>query len=248
MLNRKRGNLNIFRSAFILGGNSEIAQEICLHLVQKGTKKFHFVSRDSKKNEIFLKRLKDQFDLEITSEEFDLLKGDLKAKPSIGFYDLYIIAAGYLGNSILAQNDLGEALKISRVNYYSLIPWIISITSEDRISKPGYLWILSSVAGDLGRPSNHHYGAAKAALTIFCEGLHNTLHKKPFKIRIIKAGLIYTSTTIKKAPKILCASKKYIAKKLINKPNREGIEYLPFWWLFVMKIISILPKSIISKL
>ena len=42
--------------------------------------------------------------------------------------------------------------------------------------------------------------------------------------------------------------KKYIAKKLINKPNREGIEYLPFWWLIVMKIISILPKSIISKL
>ena len=150
MLNRKRGNLNIFRSAFILGGNSEIAQEICLHLVQKGTKKFHFVSRDSKKNEIFFKRLKDQFDLEITCEEFDLLKGDLKAKPSIGFYDLYIIAAGYLGNSILAQNDLGEALKISRVNYYSLIPWINSITTQDRISKPGYLWILSSVAGDLG--------------------------------------------------------------------------------------------------
>ena len=248
MLFRKRLNLTIFRSVFILGGNSEIAQEICLNLAQKGTKKFHFVSRSYKKNELFINRLKDEFDLEITNEEFDLLKGDLNAKPLIGFYDLYIIAAGYLGNSILAKNDLDEALNIARVNYYSLIPWINSITTENRISKPGYLWILSSVAGDLGRPSNHHYGAAKAALTIYCEGLHNTLYKKPFKIRIIKAGLIYTSKTIKKAPKILCASKKYIAKKLINKPEREGIEYLPFWWLIVMKIISILPKSIVSKL
>jgi len=248
MLNKKKRDLTIFRSVFILGGNSEIVQEICLNLVKKGTRKFHFVSRDSKKNDLFIKKLKHEFDLEITNEEFDLLKGDLKAKPHIGFYDLYIIAAGYLGNSILAKNDLDEALKISRVNYYSLIPWINSITNEDRISKPGYLWILSSVAGDIGRPSNHHYGAAKAALTIFCEGLHNNLNKKPFKIRIIKAGLIYTSTTIKKSPKILCASKKYIAKKLINNPEREGIEYLPFWWLIVMKIISILPKSIISKL
>ena len=248
MFNRKRPNLTIFRSVFVLGGNSEIAQEICLNLVQKGTKKFHFVSRDSKKNDLFIKRLKDEFDLEITKEEFDLLKGDLKANPHIGFYDLYIIAAGYLGNSVLANNDLDEALNIARINYYSLIPWINSITSTNRISKPGYLWIFSSVAGDLGRPSNHHYGAAKAALTIFCEGLSNKLNKKPFKIRIIKAGLIYTSTTIKKAPKILCASKKYIAKKLINNPTREGIEYLPFWWLIVMKIISILPKSIISKL
>ena len=248
MFNKKKRNSSFFRSVFILGGNSEIAQEICLNLIQKGTKKFHFVSRDSKKNNLFIERLKDEFDLEITNEEFDLLEGDLKAYPNIGFYDLYIIAAGYLGNSILAQSDLNEALNIARVNYYSLIPWISSITTENRISKPGYLWILSSVAGDLGRPSNHHYGAAKAALTIFCEGLHNTLHKKPFKIRIIKAGLIYTSTTIKKAPKILCASKQYIAKKLINKPHREGVEYLPFWWLIVMKIISILPKSIISKL
>ena len=55
MLNRKRGNLNIFRSAFILGGNCDLAQEICLHLVQKGTKKFHFVSRDSKKMRYFKK-------------------------------------------------------------------------------------------------------------------------------------------------------------------------------------------------
>ena len=110
------------------------------------------------------------------------------------------------------------------------------------------MWIFSSVAGDKGRPSNYHYGAAKAALTIFCEGLLHRMYKKPFKIRVIKAGFIYTSMTIGKAPKILCASKEYVAKTLINKPHKEGIEYLPFWWLFVMKIVSIFPKSIISKL
>ena len=90
--------------------------------------------------------------------------------------------------------------------------------------------------------------AAKAALTIFCEGLLNRLHKKPFKIRIIKAGFINTSMSINKAPKILCVSKKYVAKTLINKPFKEGIEYLPFWWAFVMKIVSILPKVVLSRL
>ena len=248
MLNRKKSNLVIFKSVFILGGNSEIAQEICLNLVQKGTRKLHFVSREPRKNNLFIKRLTDEFNLEIINQEFDLLKGNLNTKPHIDFFDLYIIAAGYLGNSILASNDLDEALNIARVNYYSLIPWINEITSENRISKPGAMWVLSSVAGDRGRPSNYHYGAAKSALTIFCEGLHNRLYKKPFKIRIIKAGFIYTSMTINKAPKILCASKKYVAKKLINNPYKDGIEYLPFWWFFVMNIVSILPKAIISKL
>ncbi len=248
MSNQNISNLKFFKSVFILGGTSEIAQEICLNLVSKGTRRIHFVSRKSSKINTFIQRLTNEFTLEITKQEFDLLHEDFKTLPNVGFFDLYIIAAGYLGNSNLANDDLDEALNIAKVNYYSLIPWINSITSENRISKPGAMWILSSVAGDRGRPSNYHYGAAKAALTIFCEGLLNRLHKKPFKIRIIKAGFIYTSMTIGKAPKILCANKKYVAKILINKPYKEGIEYLPFWWFFVMKIVSILPKSIISKL
>ena len=248
MTKRNIRNLNFFKSVFILGGTSEIAQEICLNLVRKGTKRIHFVSRKSSKVNSFIQRLTNEFTLEITVQECDLLHDDFKILPNVEFFDLYIIAAGYLGNSNLANDDLNEALNIAKVNYYSLIPWINSITSEHRISKPGAMWILSSVAGDRGRPSNYQYGAAKAALTIFCEGLLNKLHKKPFKIRIIKAGFIYTSMTIGKAPKILCASKKYVAKILINKPHKEGIEYLPFWWFFVMKIVSILPKSIISNL
>ena len=248
MGNIKRKNLTSFVSIFVLGGTSEIAQEICLNLVRKGAKKIHFVSRQPTKNNLFIKRLTEEFNLEIINQKFDLLKEDLNIEPCIGFYDLYIIAAGYLGDSILASNDINEALNIARVNYYSLIPWINSITSEDRANKPGAMWILTSVAGDIGRPSNYHYGAAKAALTIFCQGLLNKLHNKPFKIRIIKAGFIFTSMSINKAPKILCVSKRYVANTLINKPYKQGIEYLPFWWVFVMKIISILPKFIISKL
>ena len=36
---------------------------------------------------------------------------------------------------------------------------------DKRINKKGALWIFTSVAGDRGRPSNAHYGAAKSALT-----------------------------------------------------------------------------------
>ena len=248
MNNIKRNNSTNFESVFILGGTSEIAKEICLNLVQKGAKKIHFVSRQPIKNNLFIKRLTDEFNLEITNQKFDLLKEDLNIKPSVGFYDLYIIAAGYLGDSILASKDINEALSIARVNYYSLIPWINTITSEDRINQRGAMWILSSVAGDRGRPSNYHYGAAKAALTTYCEGLLYRLNKKPFKIRIIKAGFVYTSMSINKAPKILCVNKRYIANTLINKPYKEGIEYIPFWWVLVMKIVAILPKFIISKL
>lgn len=248
MFNINRNNLISFDSVFILGGTSEIAKELCLNLARKGTRKIHFVSREPTKNNLLIKRLIDEFNVKITNQQFDLLKEDLNIQPYVDFYDLYIIAAGYLGDSILANNNIDEALNIAKINYYSLIPWINSIISEDRISKPGAMWIFSSVACDLGRPSNYHYGAAKAGLTIFCQGVLNRLYKKPFKIRIIKAGFIHTAMSINKGPKFLYVSKKYLAKTLINKPYKEGIEYLPFWWIFLMKIVAILPKFIISKL
>ncbi len=248
MFHKKNFSSNPFKRVFVLGGSSEIAQEICFSLANKGTEFIHLVSRQKSKNKEFIRKLKNDFNLEIVNQQFDLFEENPLLKPDLDFFDLYVVAAGYLGNTALAQYDHEEAYKIAKINYFSLIPWISAITSEKRICKPGAIWILSSVAGDRGRPSNYHYGAAKAALTIFCEGLLNKCHGKPFKVRIIKAGFIYTSMTIGKAPKILCASKKYVSKVLCNHPFKEGIEYLPFWWSFVMKLISILPRFIIKLL
>ena len=122
---------------------------------------------------------------------------------------------GYLGFKFCSKNQ-EEALKIAKVNYYGLIPWINSITTDDRLSKPGSIWIFSSVAGDIGRPSNFHYGAAKSALTNYGQGLFYRCIGKPFKVRVIKAGLVNTSMSISKYPKILLANKNYIAKTLLK--------------------------------
>ena len=248
MLKIKKKIINPFETVFVLGGTSEIANEICLNLVQNGTKKFHFVSRSKTKNKPFIEKLIQKFNVEVTVEEIDLLDCDLTTKRNIGYYDLYLIAAGYLGDSELASKNAYEALKISKVNYYSLIPWLNIIASKDRILQSGSLWVLTSVAGDIGRPSNYQYGASKAALTIFCEGLFNKCYGKPFKIRIIKAGLIATSMTINKAPRFICCSPNKLARDLLKRPNKEGIEYQPYWWFFVMRILSIMPRIIMRKL
>ena len=46
----------------------------------------------------------------------------------------------------------------------------------------GFLAALSSVAGDRGRKSNYHYGAAKAALTTDLEGLRHRLHASGVRV------------------------------------------------------------------
>ena len=78
---------------------------------------------------------------------------------------------------------------------------------------------MSSVAGDIGRPSNYHYGSAKAGLTKFCEGIMHSCQDKPFKVRVIKAGCTTTKTIHRQSTKILCAAKETCKELLLKQIN-----------------------------
>ena len=161
-------------------------------------------------------------------------------------FDLYLITAGYLGNIDLARNDFEESQKIINSNFTGIIPWINAIASPERIKQKRSIWVFTSVAADRGRPSNYFYGAAKAGLQIFCEGLLLKCYGKPFSMRIIKAGYIYTHMTIGKAPAILCVKPDKVAQMLLRNPYKRGVEYLPWWWNTIMMMVKNLPSKIAS--
>ena len=232
-------------SVWILGSTSEIATEICYQLAKKGCKKFCLIARNESKNEAFISKFQSEFNVEIESHKFDLSKKNIPKKNIFKNYDLYIIASGTIGKK---KKSIDEEKEIFDVNFTSLIPWIKSIVTNERIEKKGSLWIFSSVAGDKGRPSNYQYGAAKSALTIYCEGLANICYGKQFSVRILKAGLINTKMSRNTGPSFLFTSKKKIAKILLRNPYKNGIEYLPFWWGLIMLIIKLTPSIIIKKL
>ena len=237
-------------SVFILGSTSLIAKELCFVLAQNGCQRFHLVSRDHKKNLHLINSLKSSFNANITEEIIDLENFDLNSKslPFVDDFDLYVITAGTLGDHKLAENDFNEARKITNVNYFALIPWIMAIANQNRLQKNANLWVFSSVASDRGRASNYVYGAAKAGLSTFCEGLIAKSYNKPFNIRLIKAGFMLTPMTEGKIPKILCASPKKVVKILLRNSRKSGVEYLPWWWFFIMKVIRFAPIKFISKL
>jgi short-subunit dehydrogenase len=108
--------------------------------------------------------------------------------------------------------------------------------------------VFASVAADRGRPSNYVYGAAKAALTTFCEGLLLRCHGTPFAVRVLKAGFMATPMTEGKAPPALCASPEAIARALVSSPDRRGIAYLPLWWAAIMALVRLLPPAVAHRL
>jgi short-subunit dehydrogenase len=243
--------LMAIRSAFVLGSSSEVAKAICGELARRGCERFHLVARNGQANQQLASELQQHYKALVSTEQTDLLADsslEPTRRPEVGEFDLYLITAGSLGDAELARSDAAEALRILAANVGGLIPWLTAIATPERLTRPGRLWVFSSVAADRGRPSNYHYGAAKAALTAMCEGLLLRSHGKPFAVRIIKAGFMATTMTVGKAPPALCASPESVARDLLRRPNRRGIEYLPWWWSPLMRLIRLLPAPLASKL
>jgi len=239
------------RSAFVLGSTSAVARAVCLELARRGCSRFHLVARDLARNQQLAAELAEQFGAGVSLEQSDLLADAALQpanRPAVGEFDLYLITAGSLGDAELARSDAAEALRITAANYSGLLPWITAIATSERLARPGRLWVFSSVAADRGRPSNYHYGAAKAALTAFCGALFLRCNGQPFAVRIIKAGFMATPMTVGKAPPALCSSPESVARDLLRRPDKRGIEYLPWWWSPLMLLIRLFPAPLASKL
>ncbi|MEB3323909.1 MAG: SDR family NAD(P)-dependent oxidoreductase [Cyanobacteriota bacterium] len=235
----------------MLGSTSEVAQAICRDLGQRGCRRFHLVARDLHRNGQIARELQERFSAIVSMEQTDLLSiGSAQAEefPRVGDFDLYLITAGSLGDAELARQDASEALRITAANYSGLIPWLTAIATTERLAMPGRLWVFSSVAADRGRPSNYHYGAAKAALAAFCEGLLLRCHGKPFSVRVLKAGYMASPMTAGKVSPALCAAPAVVAQDLLRRPNRRGIEYIPWWWSPLMRLVRLLPAPLVHKL
>lgn len=236
------------RSAWVLGSTSTVAIAICRGLAERGCRRFHLLARNHERNQSLAGELRDRFGAEVSCEAIDLLAPQLAQPQLLESFDLYLVAAGSLGDAERARHDAGEAQAITQANFTGLIPWLTAIVSPERIQQPGALWVFSSVAADRGRPSNYHYGAAKAGLLRFCEGLLLRCHGTPFAVRILKAGFIASPMTDGKAPPLLCARPEQIASDLLRHPRRRGIETIPWWWTPLMALVRRLPARLAARL
>ncbi|WP_413327390.1 SDR family NAD(P)-dependent oxidoreductase [Synechococcus sp. MIT S9503] len=232
----------------MLGGTSTVAKSLCISLAEKGCRRFHLLARNTNRNDHLAVELRERFGAYVSCEAIDLLEPQPPQPQLYELFDLYLVAAGSLGDAQRARTDAAEAQAITQANFTGLIPWLTAIVSPERINQPGALWVFSSVAADRGRPSNYHYGAAKAGLLRFCEGLLLRCHDTPFAVRILKAGFIASPMTDGQAPPILCAKPEQIARDLLRKPFRRGIETIPWWWAPLMALVRRLPARFAAKL
>ena len=164
--------------------------------------------------------------------------------------DVVLYAAGYLGDAEQARSDHTELERIMQVNARGAMTILEAAATAMEKRGSGTIIGISSVAGERGRKSNYHYGAAKAALTTFLSGLRNRLSGTGIQVITVKPGFVATRMLGgMQTPAALTATPERCAADIFN-AMRAGrdVVYSTWHWRYVMAVIRNIPERLFKKM
>ena len=168
---------------------------------------------------------------------------------TLGTIDVSLVAHGTLGNQKTCEEDVEQALLEFETNAVSTMALLTRLANLFEKQHGGTIAVISSVAGDRGRPSNYVYGTAKAAVTTFCEGLQARLFRSGVHLLIIKPGLVATPMTEGLSlPALLVAEPDKIATDIVRAIEKKtDTLYTPWFWKYIMAGIIHVPSALFKK-
>jgi len=168
----------------------------------------------------------------------------------LGGIDIVLIAHG----DMLPQSECEQNLDLLRtslaVNGTSAVMLAEAFAMQMAPTGRGVISIIGSVAGDRGRRSNYVYGAAKALVARYLEGMRHRLAPHGLQIVVIKPGPTATPMTATYAqPGVRLADPEQVAETIVDGIDRGRTTiYAPGIWRWIMLVIRHIPERIFLKL
>ncbi|HEX6590869.1 MAG TPA: SDR family oxidoreductase [Moraxellaceae bacterium] len=242
------------KNILIIGATSAIATA-CARRWAETPAHFFLVARDAEKLEQVAADLRarhavcDVFTLDMNAYEQHAAMLDA-CQQALGRIDIALVAHGTLPDQVACEQDVGLAIREFSSNGLSVIAVLTPLAERMAAQGKGNIAVISSVAGDRGRPSNYLYGSAKAAVSAFCEGLRARLFKQGVHLMTIKPGFVDTPMTQGlPLPQALVASPDKVAADITRGLERGcNTLYTPFFWRYILLVIRHVPAFIFKKL
>lgn len=242
------------KRVLIIGATSAIATA-CARLWAEQGSEFFLVARNTEKLEQTAADLQARGAAVVTLHNMDatdlaaypaMLESCLSAMQQI---DIALIAHGTLPDQKACEQDVTTAMQEFANNGTSVIALLTLLANQFETQRCGTLAVISSVAGDRGRPSNYLYGTAKAAVSTFCEGLRARLFKVGVHVMTIKPGFVDTPMTQGlPLPAKLLATPEQVGLQIVKGIDKKADTlYTPGFWALIMLVIKLLPSPLFKR-
>ena len=168
---------------------------------------------------------------------------------ALGGLDVAIIAQGLLGDQLATERDYAEAERVIRTNFLSVVALLVPLANHLESAGRGAIGVMSSVAGERGRPRNFTYGAAKGALNVYLQGLRTRLGPRGVGVHTFKLGPVDTPMTVEHRKTIVFARAADVAAGIVATIDRgRGEAYLPWFWRPIMAVVRSLPEPALRRI
>jgi decaprenylphospho-beta-D-erythro-pentofuranosid-2-ulose 2-reductase len=164
-------------------------------------------------------------------------------------FDTVIVTAALFATQDRLENDTELARRLLTVNLANTIAFCEHARKRLIANGGGTLCVFSSVAGERGRKPVILYGASKAGLSAYLEGLDHKFHEQGLRVLTVKPGFVKTSMTAGLKPPPFAGEPEQVARAVIKAIERAApVVYTPRIWALVMFVIRWLPRFVMRKI
>jgi decaprenylphospho-beta-D-erythro-pentofuranosid-2-ulose 2-reductase len=171
------------------------------------------------------------------------------ADSKLGAFDTVIVTAGMFGTQAELEANPGKLGQLLTANFTNTLLFCEAARKRLLQRGGGTLCVFSSVAGERGRKPVFLYGASKAGLSHYLEGLDHKYRAAGLKTVCVKPGFVKTSMTAGLKPPPFAGEPEAVARHVARAiVSGKPVVYTPPMWALVMLVIRWLPRFVMRKI
>jgi len=171
------------------------------------------------------------------------------AEERLAGVDAVIVSAGLFGTQAELEGDAARLERVLSGDFVHTVAFCEAARRRLLARGGGTLCVLSSVAGDRARATAALYGAAKAGLSHYLEGLDHGYRGQGLRAVCVKPGFVRTGMTAGLAEPPFAADPEQVARHVLRAIDRGWpVAYAPPIWRLVMFAVRTLPRALMRRL
>jgi NAD(P)-dependent dehydrogenase (short-subunit alcohol dehydrogenase family) len=172
-----------------------------------------------------------------------------RAEAALGGIDVVVVTAALFASQDALESD-GELMRrLLTANFTNTVLFCELARRRLLARGGGTLCVFSSVAGERGRKPVILYGASKAGLTRYLEGLDHKYRSQGLITVCVKPGFVRTSMTAGLTPPPFAGNPDPVAERVLEAIDRgKPVVYVPAIWFVIMLTIRSLPRFVMRRI
>ena len=162
--------------------------------------------------------------------------------------DALVVTGGAFGSQEELARDPARLGALLHANFTGTV--LLCQQAAERLAARGggLICAFSSVAGDRARRSNYLYGASKAGLSAFLDGLDLAYRDRGVHVLCVKPGFVRTAMTAGLPVPPFAGEPDAVAGHVVAAMDaRRHVVYAPSIWQWIMLIIRSLPRAVLRR-